>query len=297
MDGAHNAEAGDVETGLWSGLFRGPVAPLPAEDIVEAYRYGYTVDEVYKAVEALRTMRGAIVSTDDHGFVYGRVYTPGDPSDLETDWAVIEAEAAEEAAEEPEPEDYTLSPSGPLGARTSVGRVEGRFLGEYSSDAEAAWAVIEQMEAEQFWPSVWTISDHGNVSIVEDLHALAEDAGAIVEDGTEGRGYGQTVLLRYTGDVDADLASAVEIEHPCQVSTGARMSVPSRETTCDIAEAAEAGYARVSAYLLHGATETPVLDRVLEHYGIEPTRICPFDSEEWQAWAAEYAHEHPTGAE
>lgn len=60
------------------------------------------------------------------------------------------------------PGDYTLTPCGRLGALTGVGVVDEKFLGEYET-TEAALAMIrERMESEQFWPSVWWVSDHGN---------------------------------------------------------------------------------------------------------------------------------------
>jgi len=64
----------------------------------------------------------------------------------------------------PAPEDYTLTPCGPLGSKTCVGQVEGRFVGQFKNDREAARALCVKMEREQFWPGVWSVSDHGNVS-------------------------------------------------------------------------------------------------------------------------------------
>jgi hypothetical protein len=110
----------------------------------------------------------------------------------------------------------------------------------------------------------------------EDSMTERHEATIEIEDGTEGRGYGEDVRLDLTGHVDIDLASAVDIEHPCT------------DPDCDIREANEEGFARTAAELLYGATETPVLDAVLAHYGIGPTDICPFDSDEWTAWVEHY---------
>ena len=65
--------------------------------------------------------------------------------------------------EEPTEGDYVLSDSGPLGSKTSVSEVGGAFLGEFSSNEEVDAFIKERMEKEQFWPSVWYMSDHGNV--------------------------------------------------------------------------------------------------------------------------------------
>ncbi len=66
------------------------------------------------------------------------------------------------------------------------------------------------------------------------------------EIGTTGEYY----TLYLTGDVDGDIAAAVEAEHPCT------------DYDCDIRCALEAGFARAAAELLYGATETPLLETV-----------------------------------
>lgn len=187
LDGT-DEESGDVSgesghSGLWSGCMRGSFDVFGDPEAYQAARdEGYTETELAEAAETLLAAVGAIVQTDDRGFISGSVYTTLEA--LESDWArILEEDAG------PEPGDYTMSPSGPLGARTSVGIVDGRFLGEFASDdvstgeAKAALAIVEDMERTKSWPNVWYISDHGNVSPVEDLHGLAE--WAIVEDVTD----------------------------------------------------------------------------------------------------------------
>lgn len=61
-----------------------------------------------------------------------------------------------------EPQDYTLTPSGPLGSLTSVGQIEGHCLGEYRNVEKALEAVCDHMANQQFWPNIWWVSDHGN---------------------------------------------------------------------------------------------------------------------------------------
>ena len=59
-------------------------------------------------------------------------------------------------------EDYTLSPCGPLGGRIGLGVSGGEFIGEYADVDEALDVVRDRMDREQFWPSIWWVSDHGN---------------------------------------------------------------------------------------------------------------------------------------
>jgi len=59
--------------------------------------------------------------------------------------------------------DYTLTPSGPLGGRISVGQHEQRFLREFVHIEGALAFIQEHMNTEKFWPNIWWISDHGNV--------------------------------------------------------------------------------------------------------------------------------------
>lgn len=66
----------------------------------------------------------------------------------------------------PEEGDYILGPSGPLGSRASVSVAgcAGKHLAEFRTQEEAETFIKERMEREQFWPSVWFCSDHGNLS-------------------------------------------------------------------------------------------------------------------------------------
>jgi hypothetical protein len=61
----------------------------------------------------------------------------------------------------PGEEDATITPTGPLGAWYGVG-LGGRFLGEARDLEQALGMLREAMDADQVWPDVWFISDHGN---------------------------------------------------------------------------------------------------------------------------------------
>jgi hypothetical protein len=61
----------------------------------------------------------------------------------------------------PGEEDATITPTGPLGAWYAVG-LGGRFLGQARDLEQALGMLREAMDADQVWPDVWFISDHGN---------------------------------------------------------------------------------------------------------------------------------------
>jgi len=61
----------------------------------------------------------------------------------------------------PGEEDATITPTGPLGAWYAVG-LGGRFLGEVRDLEQALGMLRAAMDADQVWPDVWFISDHGN---------------------------------------------------------------------------------------------------------------------------------------
>ncbi len=58
--------------------------------------------------------------------------------------------------------DYSFTPCGHLGGQIFVASGY-QHIGTYSCMAEALEAVIAVMEKDQFWPSLWWISDHGNM--------------------------------------------------------------------------------------------------------------------------------------
>lgn len=63
-------------------------------------------------------------------------------------------------------DDYTLTPSGPLGGLVSVGTAH-EFVGEYGDTEQALAVVRERMENEQYWPQIWWVSDHGNEWMID----------------------------------------------------------------------------------------------------------------------------------
>lgn len=80
------------------------------------------------------------------------------------DW-LVPSEIEDEPDAEPQEGDYTIT--GTRRGGEGVAEVGGRFLGEFR-DVDAALAfIVQRMDAEQFFPNVWTVSDHGNLRLVE----------------------------------------------------------------------------------------------------------------------------------
>lgn len=68
----------------------------------------------------------------------------------------------------PEPYDYIITDSGPLGSRLAVsGGGDEKFLGEYRSNEEAEAAIWSDMERNRIWPSVWYVDDHGGITLYD----------------------------------------------------------------------------------------------------------------------------------
>lgn len=61
--------------------------------------------------------------------------------------------------------DAFLTSTGPLGSRTTLS-IEGRVIGEYTEHSEAINAFKLYCETSSYWPNLWSVSDHGNVHIV-----------------------------------------------------------------------------------------------------------------------------------
>ena len=83
-----------------------------------------------------------------------------DPCDL-----FIGQRAPEEEEDTPQDEDYTITPAGTLGGCYAVGIVNGPCIGQYVEMEHAERAIRDQMARDNYWSTVWDISDHGNVSI------------------------------------------------------------------------------------------------------------------------------------
>lgn len=76
----------------------------------------------------------------------------------------------EEASREPDPDDFIISSDG---WKYSVGSEDHGFLGEFVEWDDAVKALKEWSKKHKWYPNVWTMSDHGNLSdepfAIEDL--------------------------------------------------------------------------------------------------------------------------------
>lgn len=61
--------------------------------------------------------------------------------------------------------DFTISPTGPLGGLSALARFEGKCIGTFDCDDDAVAEARRIMTAEQFWPNIWIVSDHGNFEL------------------------------------------------------------------------------------------------------------------------------------
>lgn len=70
--------------------------------------------------------------------------------------------------EEPmvQPEDYLMLPAGYLGSQIEVRVAEGIHIGYFSEPEYAVDRIRARMEADNFYPNVWYVSDHGNTRLV-----------------------------------------------------------------------------------------------------------------------------------
>ena len=80
--------------------------------------------------------------------------------------AMAESDAldyCEDEADGPAPQDIVITDI-PRGG-WSVGEVEGEYVGTFTELDEVEAVIKAKMEADSWWPNVWIVSDHGNVSL------------------------------------------------------------------------------------------------------------------------------------
>jgi hypothetical protein len=69
----------------------------------------------------------------------------------------------DENEDEPDEEDIFIQPHGQLGSQYSVG-TQHKHIGVFDDMEDAEKAIKDWMESNKFWPNVWMVSDHGNIS-------------------------------------------------------------------------------------------------------------------------------------
>jgi hypothetical protein len=73
------------------------------------------------------------------------------------------SENEEEMQDEPDEEDVFIQPHGQLGSEYSVG-TQHEHIGVFPEMEQAERAIKDWMEMKKYWPNVWFVSDHGNIS-------------------------------------------------------------------------------------------------------------------------------------
>jgi len=94
--------------------------------------------------------------------------TAQEDEEFEDDDLINEPE--DEGEGEPEEGDYILSPTGRLGGQTQVSQMGGGVLGTVTEYEDAIRLIDEDMKKSNFYPNVWTVSDHGNTALVMDFN-------------------------------------------------------------------------------------------------------------------------------
>ena len=65
--------------------------------------------------------------------------------------------------DQPDLYDCFLTPSGTLGSKTSVS-INQTYLGEFDDSDLAEDAIRAWIETNGFYPNIWYVSDHGNIT-------------------------------------------------------------------------------------------------------------------------------------
>lgn len=65
-----------------------------------------------------------------------------------------------------QPDDYVMTPTGPLGSKISL-TCGNKHLGNFSTVEESLVAIVERMKKENYFPTIWWVSDHGNCCPVD----------------------------------------------------------------------------------------------------------------------------------
>ncbi len=109
---------------------------------------------------------GYILETDEHDFVSVKEFQ--NQPDLMMAWQDCIDRLGESEEGEPEEEDYVIEDKPQAGYFVTV-------IGEtFESWNASILAIWDHMEANNFRPNVWTVSDHGNFSVIADFDEQVE---------------------------------------------------------------------------------------------------------------------------
>lgn len=150
LDGWCEFETGTVDDVGWNGTFSGEPGFLAQPD-----------DRDYRALddedkEFIASVVGVIVSQDSQGFVSIEYYDETERDKLSADWQAIEDDAME--AQGPQDDDYTTEDFCTFR--------QGKREIEVPDGEEWQDVIRADMDTQNCWPNVWSISDHGNVGLL-----------------------------------------------------------------------------------------------------------------------------------
>jgi hypothetical protein len=168
-------ESSDIDFGeyantMWENFDLDNIQDSDIQGLVDQYRDIHSdkkiisiLQKIAEAQEGDRNIpSGGIdgMATED-GDTY--VWLVVSESDLRDALGPIESED-EEGSDEPSENDYVMSSSGHLGSKTTVS-VDGKKLGEFSSEEEAEKAIKADMKKQNYFTNVWFQDDHGGFVI------------------------------------------------------------------------------------------------------------------------------------
>lgn len=126
------------------------------------------LDNIYElSPEQLQKLRdnGTTKLTREQGGAYCEV----SECDCDEPWEHAEFDDEDnwpDYAKGPEDGDYIITSCGPLGGQTVIYKYNSPPWRHIVKDGDDIKKIIsDEMEREQFWPNIWSLSDHGNLSI------------------------------------------------------------------------------------------------------------------------------------
>jgi len=61
--------------------------------------------------------------------------------------------------------DIIKSSVGPLGSQTTAAVYGGKCIGTFDTEGEADHAIAAYLRANRWYPTIWIVSDHGNLTV------------------------------------------------------------------------------------------------------------------------------------
>jgi len=139
--------------------------PLRVEgtfEVDEAREYGYCDGCIADAIETFAGEGGIVVEENDQGFVTGTLFA--NRVKLDEAWSRLRDEAIEAAG--PQDDDWTTESFTRFYKCGTYGRKREDTVVVIPDDCCWKCVLIHVMEQDRYWTNVWSVSDHGNVSLL-----------------------------------------------------------------------------------------------------------------------------------